>query len=457
MSTFECNACKYITNEKKEYDCHLDNCIQRYKCLLLKKDNELKLKSADNANQENKIKLLEKSVIDISNNIKTTSIQLIRKKEKIPSALRRKVWYTYIGKISESLCPICETTVISEDSFHCGHVLAENNGGTLDIKNLRSICQYCNESMGTIHMKEFAERYFPNSKILESLIDYDSNEKYDSKKETIIKYIDEPINVNTSYELKMPYIHIGTHIVHVIVDELNNIWFGARGIAASLGYRDPHNSINRLIDKKYKKCFTELKPFANVIVKHAQTIYINEDGLNVLFESSRFSDELIKEIMKKMILSIKKIKFIELKELFEKQIKSIKNNLSNNVQTTGVVYAIKLNTNEYKIKKSKSINKKRECIISIDTLYPSQLESIIKVSLDSYKNGKLYCCNVDVLKRIFKDSNKYLVKTKMYDNQEACKLKQLKKNIKMIDDMFIVNSQDINELYRLLVDRSTNP
>ncbi len=443
MSAFECNACKYITNERKEYDCHLDNCIQHYKCLLSK--------------QNNKIKILEQSVIDISNNIKNDKVQVIRKKESIPQALKQKVWNTYIGNRSNSLCPICETYMISEQSFHCGHVLAEHNGGTLDIRNLRAICGHCNVSMGTMHMKEYSDKYFPNSKILESLMDYDSNHKRDIKKETIIQYIDEPINENTSYELKMPYIHIGTHIVHVIVDDSNNVWFGARGIAASIGYREPHITINRNINKKYKKCFTELKLFTN-LVKHAQTIYINEYGLDELIESSKFENiKIINKILKQIIPSIKKIKFIELRELFEKQIKSIKNNLDNNVQNKGVVYAIESNTNEYKIKKSKSINKKRECVVSIDTLYPSQLESIIKVSLDSYKNGKLYCCNVDVLKRIFKDSNKYLVKMNMYDNQEVCNLKQLKKNTKMIDDMFNVNLQDINELYKLLVDRSIKP
>lgn len=78
------------------------------------------------------------------------------KKRSIPAALKRKVWYTYIGEEhGKGQCYCCQTSVIHQLSFHCGHVLSEKNGGDLTLQNLRPICQNCNSSMGTMSMNEF--------------------------------------------------------------------------------------------------------------------------------------------------------------------------------------------------------------------------------------------------------------------------------------------------------------
>jgi hypothetical protein len=53
------------------------------------------------------------------------------------------------------MCTCCEKTPIKNTEFHCGHVIAEANGGTLDITNLRPICAGCNLSMATQNMDEF--------------------------------------------------------------------------------------------------------------------------------------------------------------------------------------------------------------------------------------------------------------------------------------------------------------
>lgn len=78
------------------------------------------------------------------------------KKRSIPAALKRKVWYTYIGEEhGNGRCYCCQTSIIHQLSFHCGHVLSEKNGGELTLQNLRPICQNCNSSMGTMNMNEF--------------------------------------------------------------------------------------------------------------------------------------------------------------------------------------------------------------------------------------------------------------------------------------------------------------
>lgn len=75
-----------------------------------------------------------------------------KKKKAISSTLKRLVWNTHIGK---SKCLCCNTTDITQLSFHCGHVIAEAMEGETNVSNLRPICQNCNSSMGTKNMNDF--------------------------------------------------------------------------------------------------------------------------------------------------------------------------------------------------------------------------------------------------------------------------------------------------------------
>ena len=50
-------------------------------------------------------------------------------------------------------------------SWHCGHVIAEHNGGNLTVENLRPICGSCNSSMGTQNLYDYMAEFYPNSKI----------------------------------------------------------------------------------------------------------------------------------------------------------------------------------------------------------------------------------------------------------------------------------------------------
>jgi len=79
-----------------------------------------------------------------------------KKKKSIPKKIKELVWNNHIGHdIATSMCTCCDKTPIKNTEFHCGHVLAEANGGTLDITNLRPICAGCNLSMGTQNMDDF--------------------------------------------------------------------------------------------------------------------------------------------------------------------------------------------------------------------------------------------------------------------------------------------------------------
>jgi len=82
------------------------------------------------------------------------------KKKSIPKKIKELVWNNHIGHdIATFMCVCCEKTPIKNTEFHCGHVLAEANGGTLDITNLRPICAGCNLSMGTQNMDDFKKAF----------------------------------------------------------------------------------------------------------------------------------------------------------------------------------------------------------------------------------------------------------------------------------------------------------
>lgn len=91
---------------------------------------------------------------EIDNNNKTS--KKISKKKNIPSTTKRLVWNTNIGEeIGKAKCLCCNTTDITQMSFHCGHIIAEAKGGANIVSNLRPICQNCNSSMGCKNMDEF--------------------------------------------------------------------------------------------------------------------------------------------------------------------------------------------------------------------------------------------------------------------------------------------------------------
>ena len=78
------------------------------------------------------------------------------RKKPIPATVKRLVWNTYIGESNGiGKCWCCEVTEIAQMRFHCGHVVAEKNGGKIEVSNLRPICQNCNSSMKTTNMMDF--------------------------------------------------------------------------------------------------------------------------------------------------------------------------------------------------------------------------------------------------------------------------------------------------------------
>ena len=81
------------------------------------------------------------------------------KKKTIPKVLKDHTWAKWVGDdVAKTKCMCCELNEIKMNSFHCGHVIAEVNGGITSIENLRPICSACNLSMKTENMDDFKKR-----------------------------------------------------------------------------------------------------------------------------------------------------------------------------------------------------------------------------------------------------------------------------------------------------------
>ncbi len=77
-------------------------------------------------------------------------------KTKLNSVMRYAAWNRTIGvTIGVYKCLCCNTSEISQQNFHCGHIVSRHNGGEDVVDNLVPICGSCNSSMGTNNMDDF--------------------------------------------------------------------------------------------------------------------------------------------------------------------------------------------------------------------------------------------------------------------------------------------------------------
>jgi hypothetical protein len=135
---------KNLIENKEESVIQNQSCCNKTIMRLIKDISLFKKKKKDENDDEKKVNENE----DKKDNKK--------KKQTISSTLKRLVWNTHIGEeIGKSKCLCCNTTDITQLSFHCGHVIAEAMGGETNVSNLRPICQNCNSSMGTKNMNDF--------------------------------------------------------------------------------------------------------------------------------------------------------------------------------------------------------------------------------------------------------------------------------------------------------------
>lgn len=83
-----------------------------------------------------------------------------RTKLRIPKRLKTAVWDSHFGStVASAKCPSCNLTIIRQTEFHCGHKIAEANGGLTILSNLIPLCAQCNLSMGKKNFDDFCKLF----------------------------------------------------------------------------------------------------------------------------------------------------------------------------------------------------------------------------------------------------------------------------------------------------------
>lgn len=78
-------------------------------------------------------------------------------RKSIPVHIRRAVWEQAFSTLYGN-CPCCQDK-INAFTFEVGHIHAHTNGGSINLDNLKPICNKCNKSMGSMNMTEFIAKY----------------------------------------------------------------------------------------------------------------------------------------------------------------------------------------------------------------------------------------------------------------------------------------------------------
>jgi 5-methylcytosine-specific restriction endonuclease McrA len=79
----------------------------------------------------------------------------IKHKTRIPKNIRDAVWIKYHNDSTNGKCYTCNTDINYFKGWHCSHVIAEANGGLVEVENLRPCCKKCNLSMRTKNLYDY--------------------------------------------------------------------------------------------------------------------------------------------------------------------------------------------------------------------------------------------------------------------------------------------------------------
>lgn len=178
--TYDCENCGTRFNSRSNKSRHKKTCVQRkkildsnevkqlhktieeYKELVVSKDEMLKHKDTLIEQLKEVNKQLRQQA---SSSSPSQSQNNQYKKKKISTSTRANCWRRYVQTTTghgQTLCFCCKMNTIDPYDWECGHIVAESQGGSNEIDNLRPICRHCNNDMGAENMREFASRMYNN-------------------------------------------------------------------------------------------------------------------------------------------------------------------------------------------------------------------------------------------------------------------------------------------------------
>lgn len=131
-------------------------------------NDDIKFNTLNNGPQEKEIvtafPLFKNLLMAYIDEVSDSDSNREKKKTKttIPQNRRIETWNTYCSEsVGKTKCLCCGTRDISPLQFHCGHVIPESDGGSIDVENLRPICSVCNLAMGSKNMISWMKVNYP--------------------------------------------------------------------------------------------------------------------------------------------------------------------------------------------------------------------------------------------------------------------------------------------------------
>ena len=107
----------------------------------------------------------------------------------------------------------------------------------------------------------------------------------------------------------------------VLVDYNDNLWFGAKQTAKSLGYLDPRNTIRNQVNRKDIVQLKYINHNINNYSGHPQTLFLSETGLYTLIFKSRMkrAKAFAEWILSEILPSVRKYDTYRLKTIYDKE------------------------------------------------------------------------------------------------------------------------------------------
>jgi 5-methylcytosine-specific restriction endonuclease McrA/uncharacterized C2H2 Zn-finger protein len=161
------------SNESNKFEIHDDSII------IIPKSSQVLLDRHDFNKMKQKLQEFEKllNLLNTKHNALSRSVMIdrsinstpkanipeknVKKNTRIPNSRRIAAWNAHIGiTVGQAKCMCCEHNLITQHKFTCGHIISRADGGTIEIENLRPVCDDCNNDMGNENMRTFAARIY---------------------------------------------------------------------------------------------------------------------------------------------------------------------------------------------------------------------------------------------------------------------------------------------------------